>query len=86
MDRFTQYAIAGNYLSFRRWKYRFEKLDKERIGVVIGSGIGGMETLETEHSKLLRKGPRRVSPLIYSYDDIKYGTRTDFHEYGLKGS
>lgn len=64
MDRFTQYAVAGTYLALKDGEIDLEKEDRERIGVIIGSGIGGIETLENEHSKLLQKGPRRVSPLF----------------------
>ncbi len=65
MDRFTQYAIAGTSLALEDGDIKLEKLDKERIAVVIGSGIGGMETLEKEHSKLLGRGPKRVSPPLF---------------------
>lgn len=64
MDRFTQYAIAGTDLALKDGKINLEGLDEERIGVVIGTGIGGMETLELEHKKLMERGPKRVSPLF----------------------
>jgi len=40
------------------------KVDKDRVGVVVGSGIGGMETIETQAKVLFEKGPRRVSPFM----------------------
>ena len=48
-------------------------LDAERVGVYIGSGIGGIATFMTEHSKLLNRGPRRVSPLFHPHDDPEHG-------------
>ena len=41
-----------------------ESIDKERFGVIVGSGIGGIGTIEKEHEKMLAKGPKRVSPLL----------------------
>lgn len=62
MDRFTQYAIAATALALEDGEIDLDKLDKDKIGVVLGSGIGGMATLEKEHEKLLEKGPDRISP------------------------
>ena len=66
LDRFIQYAVAGTSLALEDGQINLEKLDKDRIGVILGSGIGGMETLEKEHTKLLGRG----ESLFYSYDDI----------------
>ncbi|MBI9016501.1 MAG: beta-ketoacyl-ACP synthase II [Phycisphaerae bacterium] len=62
MDRFSQFALAASINAVNDSNIKFESEDRTRCGVIIGSGIGGMETLEEEHSKLLNKGPRRVSP------------------------
>lgn len=64
MDRFTQYAVAAAKLALEDGSVPLNNLDVEKAGVIIGSGIGGMETLEKEHSKLIEKGPRRVSPFF----------------------
>ncbi|MBU5439966.1 beta-ketoacyl-ACP synthase II [Tissierella sp. MSJ-40] len=64
MDRFTQYAVAAAKLALEDGSVPLNNLDVEKAGVIIGSGIGGMETLEEEHSKLIEKGPRRVSPFF----------------------
>lgn len=61
MDKFTQFAVAGTKLAIEDSKLDIDKLDKERFGVIIGSGVGGIETLEKQHTNLLKKGPRRVS-------------------------
>lgn len=64
MDRFTQLAIAASKLALEDSKLTEEDIVPERFGVVIGSGIGGMTTLEEEHEKMLQKGPSRVSPFL----------------------
>ncbi|MCR2043313.1 beta-ketoacyl-ACP synthase II [Anaerosalibacter massiliensis] len=64
MDKFSQLAIAGTILAMKDSKLDIDKIDKERAGVILGSGVGGIETLEKEHTKLLEKGPKRVSPFF----------------------
>ncbi len=64
MDRFIQLGIAAGIQALRDAKIDIEKVDAERIGVAIGSGIGGLELIEENHSKLLNSGPRRVSPFF----------------------
>ena len=64
MDRFTQFGVAASKLAVEDAALDISKEDLERIGVVIGSGIGGIETLCEQHSVLLNKGPNRVSPLF----------------------
>src|SRR5699024_8070200 len=64
MDRFSQFAVVGTKLALDDGKIDLENLNKERIGVMVGSGIGGMDTLEKGKEKLMTKGPRRVSPLF----------------------
>lgn len=62
MDRYCQYAVAAAGMAIADCGTEFQNDDPFRIGVVIGSGIGGMQTNSEEHKKLLEKGPRRVSP------------------------
>jgi 3-oxoacyl-[acyl-carrier-protein] synthase II len=64
MDRFVQFAVVASHEAVRNAGLDLEKLDRERIGVVIGSGIGGMETFENQHTALMEKGPGRVSPFF----------------------
>jgi 3-oxoacyl-[acyl-carrier-protein] synthase II len=64
MDRFIQFGIAAGIQALRDAQIDIEKIDAERIGVAIGSGIGGLELIEENHSKLLNSGPRRVSPFF----------------------
>lgn len=64
MDRFTQYAVIGAKLAIEDGNLNLDKLNLDKVGVVIGVGIGGMETMETEYGKLRDRGPSRVSPLF----------------------
>lgn len=61
MDRFAQYALVAAQIAAENSKLEFDKVNKDRTGVLIGSGIGGIETLEHQHKVLLEKGPGRVS-------------------------
>jgi 3-oxoacyl-[acyl-carrier-protein] synthase II len=64
MDRFVQFAVVAAYQAVRDAGLDLDTIDLRRAGVIIGSGIGGMETLEEQHSVLVEKGPRRVSPFF----------------------
>lgn len=64
LDRFTQFAIAAATLAVEDSGLDFDKIDRNRVGTIIGTGIGGIHELETQHKILLEKGPSRVSPLM----------------------
>lgn len=64
MDRFTQYAVVAAREAVNDAKLDINENTADRIGVWIGSGIGGMETFETAHTTLVERGPRRVSPFF----------------------
>lgn len=64
MDRFTQYAAAGSKMAIEDSGLNLDDVIKERFGVVLGSGIGGLETFEEQHEKYLSKGPKRISPFF----------------------
>ena len=61
-DLYCQYAVAAATQAYEDSGMTAESIEPERFGVYIGSGIGGIHTLVTEHSKLVEKGPGRVSP------------------------
>ncbi len=61
-DRYTQYAVAASRMAVEDAKLDINKVDSERFGVIIGSGIGGMETIENQARVLIERGPSRVSP------------------------
>ncbi len=64
MDRYTQFALAATKLAIEDAKLDVAKIDGDRAGVYIGSGIGGMETLHNQYEKLFTKGANRISPFF----------------------
>ncbi|HEY4531972.1 MAG TPA: beta-ketoacyl-ACP synthase II [Kurthia sp.] len=64
MDRFTHYAIAASTMAVKDADLTIDESNADRIGVWLGSGIGGMETFEQQYNNLITKGPRRVSPFF----------------------
>jgi 3-oxoacyl-[acyl-carrier-protein] synthase II len=64
MDRFIQLAVAASDMAVRDSAIPLDRLEGERVGVFIGSGIGGFATIEREHEALLKGGPRRISPFF----------------------
>ncbi|KFM90512.1 3-oxoacyl-(acyl-carrier-protein) synthase 2 [Paenibacillus macerans] len=65
MDRFVQFATAAAKSALQDSGLNIgEQADPERVGVMIGSGIGGLGTWEDQHNILLEKGPKRVSPFF----------------------
>ncbi len=64
MDRFIAYAIAAGEEAFAHSGLESTLENRHRIGVLIGSGIGGFETIEREHEKFLKGGPRKISPFF----------------------
>ncbi|MBM4764243.1 beta-ketoacyl-ACP synthase II [Bacillus sp. B15-48] len=64
MDRFTQYAVAASMMAVKDAELKITDENAPRVGVWIGSGIGGMETFEQQHETFLKRGYRRVSPFF----------------------
>jgi 3-oxoacyl-[acyl-carrier-protein] synthase II len=63
-DRFILFAIAATDMAIKDAKLDLAAEDLTRIGTIIGSGVGGLRTLENEHTKLITRGPGRVSPFL----------------------
>ena len=63
-DLFVQYALAASHQALEQANLNIEQVDKERLGVYIGSGIGGIETILANHQAMLNNGPRKVSPFM----------------------
>ncbi len=64
MDRFTQFAAAAAYQVMDDAAFEDGQINPDDFGVILGCGIGGLTTLEEQHTNLLNRGPRRVSPFL----------------------
>jgi 3-oxoacyl-[acyl-carrier-protein] synthase II len=64
MDRFIHFAVAASSMAFSDSGLKITGKNAERIGVIVGSGIGGLRTIEHYHSVLLEKGPRKITPFF----------------------
>ena len=64
MDEYVQFSVAATRMAVQDAGFDPEQVDKERVGVIIGSGVGGIGTFERQHSQLIEKGPGRVSPFF----------------------
>jgi 3-oxoacyl-[acyl-carrier-protein] synthase II len=86
LDRFSQFAIAASVQAVEDSKIDIEKLNKDRAGVIYGSGIGGLETLQNEHWKYFQdKNPGVMSPFFVTMmiSDLAAGQISI--RFGLKG-
>jgi len=64
MDLFIAYALAAAQFAMESARYTIAPGEAERVGVLVGSGIGGFGIIEREHEKLLKGGPGRISPFF----------------------
>lgn len=64
MDRFSQYGVVAAGMAIEDAGLNLDSIDRERTGVIVGSGIGGMETFEDQCRILVSRGPNRVSPFF----------------------
>lgn len=85
MDRFCQFAVASSIEAVKDSGLDVEKIDKNKFGVVIGSGIGGLLTIEKEHRNLLEKGPNKVGPLFIPMAIVNLAAGNVAIKFGAKG-
>lgn len=64
MDRYTQFALAAAMEALENSGIDMEKEDAWRVGVITGTGVGGLSTMEEQHMTLINKGPGRISPFF----------------------
>lgn len=64
MDRFAQFAVAAAREALKQAGLSLDEVDKDRLAVIVGSGIGGILTLSQQYQTLREKGPDRVSPFL----------------------
>ncbi len=85
MDRFSQYAVAAAKEALEDSGIDLEKIDRERFGVIVGSGIGGLGLIEKETNTLTEKGPRRVNPLFIPMTITNMAAGNVAIQFGAKG-
>lgn len=85
MDPFIHYGIAAGAQAIRDSGLQVTEENATRIGVSIGSGIGGIGSIETQHSTYLKSGPRRVSPFFVPSSIINMISGNLSIMFGLKG-
>jgi len=64
MDPYCQYAMAASKMAVEMSGLDLDKVDKNKFGVIVGSGIGGITTFEEQFRVYIEKGPGRVSPFF----------------------
>jgi len=85
MDLFILYALAATRVAMETAGLDMAKEDPERVGVIVGTGLGGLPTLEKYHSILLEKGPGRISPFFIPMLIANEAPGNIAIQYGIKG-
>lgn len=85
MDKYSQFALAAAKEAVEDSGLNLETVDRYRFGVLVGSGIGGLGTIEKECQKLFEKGPSRVSPLFIPMAISNMASGNIAIQYGAKG-
>ena len=84
-DRYCQLAMAGAKMAFEDSGFTEGSFDPFRFGCMVGSGIGGLSTLEKQHKTYLERGASRVSPFLIPMMIANIGSGLISMEYGLAG-
>ncbi|MBI3895616.1 MAG: beta-ketoacyl-ACP synthase II [Acidobacteria bacterium] len=85
MGLFIQYALAASGFAMQQASLPITPDNAERVGVLIGSGIGGFDVIEREHTALLQGGPRKISPFFIPASIINLAAGYVSIRYGAKG-
>jgi 3-oxoacyl-[acyl-carrier-protein] synthase II len=85
MDRFIHFAIAATKMAIDDSGLRITASNAEKVGVIVGSGIGGLKAIEHYHSVLLEKGPRRITPFFIPMLVINLASGQISIRFGAKG-
>jgi 3-oxoacyl-[acyl-carrier-protein] synthase II len=84
-DRFAQFGIYAAYKALLDSGLDLEKVNRDQVGVFIGSGIGGLQTVEEQHRILLAKGPSRLSPFMIPMLILNMASGVFSMHYRLRG-
>ena len=84
-DRFAQLGMAASKLALEDSGVDLDKVDRDNFGVMVGSGIGGLKTLEDQHEALIKKSPSRVSPFTIPMMITNIASGMVSMDYDLRG-
>jgi 3-oxoacyl-[acyl-carrier-protein] synthase II len=84
-DRFAQLAMASAKLAIEDSGLDLQSIDRTRFGVLVGSGIGGLKSLEDQHTILMNKGASRISPFMVPMMIVNMASGLISMEYDLEG-
>ncbi len=84
-DKFSQFAIVAAREAWKDSKLDKEKQDMDRVGVVLGSGIGGLTTIEKDNLNFINKGPDRISPMYIPMSITNMAAGNVSIDLGIKG-
>jgi 3-oxoacyl-[acyl-carrier-protein] synthase II len=85
MDRFIHFAVAAATLALNDSGLKITDSNSDRVGVLVGSGMGGLHAIEYYHSVLLEKGPRRITPFFIPMLTINLAAGQISIKFGAKG-
>jgi 3-oxoacyl-[acyl-carrier-protein] synthase II len=85
MDRFIHFAVAAAQIALDDSGLKITDSNSERTGVIVGSGIGGLSTIERYHSVVLEKGPRKITPFFIPMLVINLASGQISIKFGAKG-
>jgi 3-oxoacyl-[acyl-carrier-protein] synthase II len=85
LDRFAQFAMAASTAAVEDAAIEFETLPPHACGVIIGSGIGGLNEFETQHAAMMQKGPSRISPFTIPKLMVNAASGQVSIKWGLRG-
>lgn len=85
MDRFIHFAVAAATIALEDSGLKIANSNAERVGVIVGSGIGGLSTIEHYHSVFLEKGPKRITPFFIPMLVINLASGQISIRFGAKG-
>ena len=85
MDTFIHYAVAASQMAMDDSGYRISEANRDRIGVYVGSGIGGLQAIEEWHKVLMEKGPKRMTPFFIPMTIINMASGQISIRFGARG-
>jgi 3-oxoacyl-[acyl-carrier-protein] synthase II len=85
LDRFAQFALAAGIAAVEDAGIDFTTIPEEQCGVMIGSGIGGLNEFESQHTVMMQKGPSRISPFVIPKLMVNAASGQLSIRWGLKG-